>query len=136
MGEVVTALAGQQDVLLGIATGKSRRGVARILAREGWEGHFATIQTADDNPSKPHPGMVLRAMAETGVEPAATLMIGDSTYDIEMALGARTGALGVAWGYHAPERLRLAGAHAVVESADALLASIEAQLAAQETRDR
>jgi phosphoglycolate phosphatase len=136
MGEVVTALAGREDVLLGIATGKSRRGVARILAREGWEGHFATIQTADDNPSKPHPGMVLRAMAETGVEPAATLMIGDSTYDIEMALGARAGALGVAWGYHAPERLRLAGAHAVVESADALLASIEAQLAAQETRDR
>jgi phosphoglycolate phosphatase len=132
IGEVVAALAAREDVLLGIATGKSRRGVARILAREGWEGRFVTIQTADDNPSKPHPSMILRAMAETGADPAATLMVGDSTYDIEMALGARVGAIGVAWGYHAPERLRLAGAHAVAASREALVATIEAQLAVQE----
>ena len=72
MGEVVAALAGQEDVLLGIATGKSRRGVARILAREGWEGRFVTIQTADDNPSKPHPGMILEAMLEAGAQPHDT----------------------------------------------------------------
>jgi phosphoglycolate phosphatase len=132
MGEVVAALGGRGDVLLGIATGKSRRGVARILAREGWEGRFVTIQTADDNPSKPHPSMILRAMAETGAEPAATVMVGDSTYDIEMALNARIGAIGVAWGYHAPERLRLAGAHAVASSCGGLVATIAAQLAAQQ----
>jgi phosphoglycolate phosphatase len=136
MGEVVAALGGRGDVLLGIATGKSRRGVARILAREGWEARFVTIQTADDNPSKPHPSMILRAMAETGAGPTSTLMVGDSTYDIEMALAARVGAIGVAWGYHAPEHLRLAGAHAVAPSCNALVATIEAQLAAQEAGAR
>ena len=55
MRETVTTLAGRDDVVLGVATGKSRRGVARLLEREGWDGHFLTIQTADDHPSKPHP---------------------------------------------------------------------------------
>ena len=106
--------------------------MARILQREGWSDHFVTIQTADDHPSKPHPSMILRAMAETGVEPVSTLMVGDSTYDIEMARGAGVGAIGVAWGYHEPERLRLAGAHALAASCDALIPTIEAQLDAQE----
>ncbi|RPH76322.1 MAG: HAD family hydrolase [Candidatus Rokuibacteriota bacterium] len=132
IGEVVAALARRDDVLLGIATGKSRRGVARILAREAWDDHFVTIQTADDHPSKPHPSMILRAMEETGVEPKSTLMIGDSTYDIEMARNAGVGAVGVAWGYHEPESLRRAGAHVVAASCDALLATIGARLAAQE----
>ncbi len=118
IGEVVTALVGRDDVLLGIATGKSRKGVARLLEREGWHGRFATIQTADDNPSKPQPEMILRAMAETGAEPAATLMIGDTTYDIEMGLAAGVQTLGVTWGYHAPERLIGAGAHAMAEAPD------------------
>ena len=132
IGEVVTALSGRDDVLLGIATGKSRKGVARLLEREGWHGHFVTIQTADDNPSKPHPEMILRAMAETGAEPAATLMIGDTTYDIEMGLAAGVHALGVAWGYHAPERLTGAGAHAMAEAPDGLLAHMDALLSDRE----
>jgi phosphoglycolate phosphatase len=132
IAETVAELAGRPGVRLGIATGKSRRGVARILAREGWDRHFLTIQTADDHPSKPHPSMILRAMHEAGAAPASTLMVGDTTYDIEMACNARVGALGVAWGYHAPERLRQAGAHAVAERTDALLAAIDARLAAQE----
>jgi phosphoglycolate phosphatase len=101
------------------------------LQREGWHGHFLTIQTADDNPSKPHPGMVLRAMAETGAEPAQTVMVGDSTYDIEMALGAGAGAVGVAWGYQAPEQLQRAGAHRVVPGVATLVAAIDAQLDTQ-----
>ena len=84
----VAALAARSDLVLGIATGKSKRGVARLLAQEGWEGHFVTIQTADDHPSKPHPSMILRAMAETGAAPHETIMIGDTTYDMEMALNA------------------------------------------------
>ena len=132
IGEVIATLARRDDILLGIATGKSRRGVARILQREGWSDHFVTIQTADDHPSKPHPSMILSAMSETGVAPASTVVVGDSTYDIEMARSAGVGAIGVAWGYHAPERLRLAGAHAVAASCDALIATIEAQLDAQE----
>jgi len=132
VGEAVTALARRDDMVLGIATGKSRRGVARLLDREGWHGHFLTIQTADDHPSKPHPSMILRAMSEAGAEPATTLMIGDTTYDIEMACNAKVGAVGVGWGYHEGERLVQAGAHAVVETAETLIATIDARLALQE----
>jgi phosphoglycolate phosphatase len=118
-------------VVLGIATGKSRRGVARLLERQGWGGRFFTIQTADDHPSKPHPSMILRAMAEAGAEPSATVMVGDTSYDMEMARSAGVGALGVTWGYHPVERLRLAGAHRLVATCDGLAAAIDAQLAAQ-----
>jgi len=128
---IVTALARQDDIVLGIATGKSRRGVARLIEREGWHGHFLTVQTADDHPSKPHPSMILRAMAETGVMPQAALMVGDTSYDMEMARNAEVGAIGVAWGYHARERLTLAGAHAVADTFDGLLALIDARFAAQ-----
>ena len=127
----VTALAARDDTLLGIATGKSKRGVARLLAQERWEGHFITIQTADDHPSKPHPSMILQAMAETGASPHETVMIGDTTYDMEMALNAGVGALGVSWGYHHGDRLRSAGAHAVIKEGAHLLDAIERRLAAQ-----
>jgi phosphoglycolate phosphatase len=129
IADVVTALAERGDTLLGIATGKSQRGVERLLTREGWQGHFVTIQTADENPSKPDPSMILNAMAQTGADPASTLMIGDTTYDIEMARAAGVGALAVAWGYHAPDLLIGAGAHALVPSPELLLAAVDAALA-------
>jgi phosphoglycolate phosphatase len=126
VGDVVTALSRRDNVLLGIATGKSKRGVARLLDREGWRRHFVTIQTADDNLSKPDPSMILRAMAETGADPSSTLMIGDTSYDMEMARSAEVGAIGVSWGYHTAERLLAAGAHAVVGTSEALLQAIDA----------
>jgi phosphoglycolate phosphatase len=129
---LVTALAARDDVVLGVATGKSRRGVARLLEREGWHGHFLTIQTADDNPSKPHPAMIQRAMAEAGAEPHMTVMIGDTSYDMAMARNALVGALGAGWGYHAAHRLHEAGAHAVATTFDELAAAIEARFAAQD----
>jgi phosphoglycolate phosphatase len=113
--ETIAHLAGRDDHLLGIATGKSRRGVDRLFEREGWHASFATIQTADDHPSKPHPSMLHRAMLETGATPAATVMIGDTTYDIEMARAAGVNAIGVAWGYHSVSELTNAGAHLIVE---------------------
>ncbi len=106
-----------EGVLLGVATGKGRRGLRITLEHHGLLDRFVTLQTADDAPGKPHPEMLRRAMAETGAGPATTAMIGDTTYDILMALGARTAAIGVAWGYHPPEELRAAGAHAVVAAA-------------------
>ncbi len=127
----VGALAGRNDTVLGIATGKSKRGVARLLAQEGWQGHFVTIQTADDHPSKPHPSMIRQAMAEAGAEARETVMIGDTTFDMEMARNAGVGALGVAWGYHAPERLTRAGAHTVIRDGADIVAAIEARLEAQ-----
>ncbi len=132
IGEVVDALAGREDIVLGIATGKSQRGVARLIEREGWHGRFVTIQTADDNPSKPHPGMIRRAMAETGAEPASTVMIGDTTYDIEMAVSAGVGAVGVGWGYHEVGSLTRAGAHATILRPDELVTAIEILFAGQE----
>lgn len=104
-------LAARGDVLLGIATGKSRRGVAAVLEREGLTKLFATVQTADTHPSKPHPSMILAAMDETAAAPAGTVMIGDTTYDIEMAHAAGARSIGVTWGYHPEAALRDAGAH-------------------------
>lgn len=102
---------------LGVATGKSDRGLAGLLATHGLDHLFATLQTADRHPSKPHPAMLEAAMADAGAEPAATVMIGDTTYDIEMARAAGARAIGVAWGYHAPEELVAAGAQAVARDA-------------------
>lgn len=114
--EVLDALRAQDDVLLGMVTGKSRRGVARVLEAHAMEGWFATIQTADDAPSKPHPAMVFQAMGETGARPEDTVVVGDTTYDVSMALQAGASALGVAWGYHETAALERAGADLVAHS--------------------
>lgn len=102
---------------LGVATGKSDRGLAGCLTGHAIADLFVTLQTADRHPSKPHPAMLEAAMAEAGAAPGATAMIGDTTYDIEMARAAGCRALGVAWGYHAPEELLAAGAEAVAHTA-------------------
>jgi phosphoglycolate phosphatase len=98
---------------LGVATGKSDRGLHGCLRLHGIFDRVVTLQTADGHPSKPHPSMLERAMAEAGARPADTVMIGDTVYDIEMARTARCRAIGVAWGYHAPEELLAAGAEVV-----------------------
>jgi phosphoglycolate phosphatase len=109
--DAVRSLAAQDDVILGIATGKSQRGVRTLCRTYGFEACFATIQTADDAPSKPHPAMIDLAMKETGVSASHTLMIGDTVFDMEMARNAKVKALGVTWGYHPADDLRKAGAH-------------------------
>jgi phosphoglycolate phosphatase len=114
--ECLEWLSGEENVLLGIATGKSRRGVAHLLDRHDWRTRFTTIQTADDAPSKPHPAMIRQAMREIGAEPADTVMIGDSTYDMQMAKAAGVTAIGVSWGFQPVAALREAGADAIVDS--------------------
>jgi phosphoglycolate phosphatase len=74
--------------LLGIATGKSDRGVALCLEHHGLAGRFVTLQTADRHPSKPHPSMVEQAMADAGAAPETSLMIGDTSFDMAMARAA------------------------------------------------
>lgn len=111
----IARAAARPDLLLGIATGKSRRGVAHLVERHGWERTFATIQTADDAPSKPDPGMLVRAMAETGVHADNTLMLGDTTFDMAMAGSAGVRAIGVSWGYHRVPALREVGAQAIID---------------------
>lgn len=112
--DVLSALRARDDVLLGMVTGKARRGVDRVLDAHDMVGWFDTIQTADDAPSKPHPAMVLQAMQELGAEPSRTIVVGDTAFDMAMARSARAGALGVSWGYHPVEDLRTAGAHLLV----------------------
>ncbi len=119
--EAILDLAGRDGVVLGIATGKSRAGVDRLLERFELGGCFATIQTADDAPSKPHSGMIDQAILETGADTAATVMIGDTTFDMEMARNAGVKALGVSWGYHPVEALRSVGAHDIADDFPQLL---------------
>jgi phosphoglycolate phosphatase len=112
----------QAGWLLGVATGKSDRGLRLCLERHGLHARFATLQTADRHPSKPHPAMLHAAIAETGATPETTVMIGDTSFDMMMARDAGVQALGVGWGYHGPDELRATGAVDVVETAPDLLA--------------
>lgn len=120
VAEMLAALAQRSDTVLGIATGKSRRGADYIIERHGWGGLFATTQTADDAASKPHPEMILRAMRETGARPEATLMIGDSNFDMEMAVAAGVAPVAVSWGFQSIPALKAAGAAHVIEDWAAL----------------
>ncbi len=126
--QAVQHLAALPDVMLAIATGKSQRGVRLLLEREGLTAAFATIQTADDAPSKPHPGMIWNALSEAGLTPADAVMIGDTTHDILMARSAGVRSIGVAWGYHQPAELLGAGASAVADDFPGLLELLGAWL--------
>jgi phosphoglycolate phosphatase len=109
IAELLEALE-KGEWLLGVATGKSDRGLALCLDHHGLRRRFITLQTADRHPSKPHPSMIEQAMADAGASPETTLMIGDTSYDMAMALAAGVTAIGVAWGYHEAKELEAAGA--------------------------
>ena len=102
--------------LLGVATGKSDRGLRHCLESHGIHAKFVTLQTSDRHPSKPHPSMALAALVETGAEARRSVMIGDTAYDMAMARAVGMGAIGVGWGYHDTEELLAAGAHGVAET--------------------
>ena len=99
--------------LLGVATGKSERGLRHCLEKHGLGSRFVTLQTADRNPSKPHPAMALAAMAEAGAEPSRTIFSGDTGWEMGCARSAGVGAFGAGWGYHEVEELTAGGAHGV-----------------------
>ena len=96
--------------VLGVATGKSDRGLRHVLETHGLSDRFVTLQTADRHPSKPHPAMVELAIIEAGAAPETTAMIGDTSFDMEMAVNAKVRAVGVDWGYHDEHELITAGA--------------------------
>jgi phosphoglycolate phosphatase len=99
--------------LLAVATGKSDRGLSLCLDRHGLSGRFVSLQTADRHPSKPHPSMVEQALIDAGAAPELSMMIGDTSYDMEMAKAAGVRAIGVAWGYHDEQELLAAGADCI-----------------------
>ena len=116
--------------LLSIATGKARRGLDHMLDSHGMRQLFIGTQTADDAPSKPHPGMVLNCLAATGVERQHAVVVGDTEYDMAMARAAAARAVGVDWGYHSTERMLRGGAEHIVSdfaALDAVLDMIWAQ---------
>jgi len=91
--------------LLAVATGKSRRGLDRALASTGLGRYFHATRCADEGHSKPHPGMLQELMEELDVSTERTLMIGDTTHDMEMARAAGVARLGAAYGAHAKTQL-------------------------------
>jgi phosphoglycolate phosphatase len=105
---------------LGIATGKSDRGLALCLEYHGLTDRFVTLQTADRHPSKPHPSMVVKAMRDAGASPETTIMIGDTSFDMAMGIAAGARSLGVNWGYHSADDLFGAGAYHVAAHPDDL----------------
>ncbi len=115
-------LKAQDWTLLAIATGKAQRGVDAMVAAHGLEGYFQSQQTADGHPSKPHPSMIFTCLAETGVAPERTVMIGDTTYDMDMGRSAGVRTMAVSWGHHPVDKLK---ADAVVTNFADLLPTID-----------
>lgn len=113
--------------LLGVATGKSDRGLALCLERHGLAGRFVTLQTADRHPSKPHPAMIEAALAEAGADAKASMMIGDTSYDMIMARSAGVTAVGVTWGYHGAGDLLAAGADVIAARPSDITRLVEAE---------
>jgi len=106
--------------LLGVATGKARRGLDIVFGHHDLHRYFQILQTVDHGVGKPNPRMVLDAMAETGARPEETVVIGDTSFDMAMARSARTRALGVSWGFHTADEIAGGGAHEIHDSYDTL----------------
>ena len=112
--ESVLEQLGQEGYLLAIATGKSRRGLDKVLDECGLAPHFHATRCADETFSKPHPQMLEEILTDLDTAPAMAVVIGDTEYDMQMALNARVDALGVTHGVHSKERLLDNGALAVL----------------------
>lgn len=110
--------------LLGVATGKSKRGLDALLADHDLEQMFVTQQVADFHPSKPHPSMIESAMAEAGVDQTNTVMIGDTSFDMDMAKAAGVVGIGVSWGYH--HISALGSAHQIIDNFSDLPQALDA----------
>jgi len=115
---VLDQLHARDEVLLGVATGKSRRGLDKLIEAHGLEGMFLTQQVSDHHPSKPHPSMIRQALVETGLDAPQAVMIGDTSFDMDMAAAAGVTGIGVSWGYHGREAL--SAARVVIDSFDTL----------------
>ncbi len=111
-------LRSRDEVLLAVATGKSRRGLVKMIEAHGLEGFFVSTQVADDHPSKPHPSMVEQCLKDTGVDARDAVMIGDTTFDLEMGKSGGVMTIGVDWGYHDTDFLRPFADEIVLEMAE------------------
>lgn len=110
-----------QGYKIAVATGKSRRGLDRVLARLGWEQRFDATRTADETASKPDPKMLLELMGQMSVANEATFMVGDTEYDLAMAVNAAVPSVGVSYGAHAVERLQKHQPIAIIDAMSELV---------------
>ncbi|MCP4395477.1 MAG: HAD-IA family hydrolase [Alphaproteobacteria bacterium] len=122
--ECINAL-NSKDILLGVATGKGHKGLIRNLTSHDMLNSFVTLNTADNCPGKPHPGMIEKAMNETDSNKEETVMVGDTTFDILMGRNAGIKTIGVSWGYHEKQELLDAGAHAIAKDFSELIILLE-----------
>lgn len=90
----------QRTVMLGVATGKSRVGLDRVLSAKQLHSYFDTTRCADESFGKPHPGMLLEIMDELSLRPEQLLMVGDTSHDIQMATNAGVDSMAVTYGAH------------------------------------
>lgn len=107
--------------LLAVATGKSRRGLDRVLGSLGLDTWFDASRCADETSSKPDPHMLLELVEACRVDLQQTLVVGDSEYDLAMASAAGVDSVGVSYGVHAPERLRQHAPLAIIDELPQLL---------------
>lgn len=120
--EVLDHLKGQDWTLMAVATGKSKRGLDKLIEGHGLQGYFQSEQTADFHPSKPHPSMVHACLADTGVVADRAVIIGDTTFDMDMGRAAGVRTIGVSWGYHPARSLQ---ADAIIEDFADLPATLD-----------
>lgn len=102
---ILETLSAKPNMLLGVATGKSKRGLDKLFEAHDLGRFFVTCQVSDFHPSKPNPSMVLACLSETGVQAEHAVVVGDTSFDMDMAKAAGTSAIGVSWGYHPPKAL-------------------------------
>ena len=112
--------------LLAVATGKTRVGLDRAMAASGLAARFHATRCADESRPKPHPEMLHYLMDRLAVEAGSTLMIGDTTHDLELARAAGAEAVAVAYGAHPPEGLARLAPRATVHSVTELHAWLTA----------
>lgn len=113
--DVLELLKSVPEYVLGVATGKSRQGLDIVLRTHELAGFFMTEQVSDHHPSKPHPAMVEAALSETGIEPHHAVMIGDTSFDMDMGRAAGAHTVGVSWGYHPEETLKKASPARIID---------------------
>jgi phosphoglycolate phosphatase len=115
----------RDELLMGVATGKARRGLDHAYDAHDLGHFFVTSQTADNHPSKPHPSMLHSALSDTGVDVKNAVMIGDTSFDMEMGRAAGYRTIGVTWGYHPRENLKAAGADILIDSYTDLASALD-----------
>lgn len=111
----------KQGVLLAVATGKARRGLTRVFAEVALEQYFITTRCGDESRSKPHPQMLQEILEFTAIDPHKGIMVGDTSYDMQMAANAGMPALGAGYGVHSRATLQQASAVEVLDSFNAVI---------------